>query len=90
VALKVVVAAAAANKASGGFGLAPAITITPVPDAVLRTERPLSAFRVDNAELADRGPEGTGVHGATAPLAEERLVARLGLAEGIDRHRASI
>ena len=83
-------AAAAADQAPRRLGFAPAIPVPAVPDSVLRTERPLPALAVYHPELAHGGAEGAGVEGASAPVTEQCPVPQLRLAEGIDRHRASI
>jgi hypothetical protein len=90
VTLEVVVSAALADQPAWRLRLRPAISIAPVPDAVLRTQGPFTALAVHDPQLADRRSEGTGVENALAAIAEKASVAQLSLRERVYGHRASI
>jgi len=70
--------------------LQPSLALSPVPDAVLRTEHPAPSLAVEDREVAHREPEGSGLKAAVATLVDEQAIARLGVREGIDSHVESI
>ena len=79
-----------ANQASRRVGLQPALALSSVPDAVLGTEHPSAPFAIEDREVADREPKGTGLQAAVAALVDQQAIARLGVSERIDSHGESI
>ena len=86
VARQVVVAARRAHQPPRRLVLDPAVTVAAVPQTVGGSQNPLPALRVTHPEVADRGPERTGIHGSVTPPVDELLIEDLGPAEGIYRH----
>src|SRR5215467_989379 len=87
---EIVVPAERADEAAGWVGLQPAVAITPVPDAVFRTEHPPLSLAVQHREVPHSKPERTRLEAAGTPLRNERLVPGLSFGEGIDGHQDSI
>ncbi len=79
-----------AHKTSRWVCLQPALTLSAVPDAVLRTEHPAPTLAVQDREVADREPKGPGLEAAVATLVDQEAIARLGVGERIDSHGESI
>jgi hypothetical protein len=79
-----------ADQASRWIGLQPPLALSPIPDAVLRTEHPSPPFTVQDREVADGEPEGSGLKAAVATLVHEQAVPRLGVGKRIDSHVESI
>ena len=87
---KVVVAARCAHEPARWVCLQPALALSSVPDAVLRTKHPAPSFGVEDREVADREPKRTGLQAAVAALVDQQAIARLGVSERIDSHGESI
>ncbi len=83
-------AARCAHEASRWVGLQPSLALAPVPDAVLGTEHPTAPFAVEDREVANREPEGSGLKAAVATLVDQQAIARLGVGKRIDSHPESI
>src|SRR5215469_12661562 len=80
------VAARRAHQPPRRLVLDPAVTVAAVPQTVGGSQNPFPALRVTHPEVADRGPELTGIHGSVTPPVDELLIEDLGPAEGIYRH----
>src|SRR5450759_506179 len=87
---QVVVAAGRADEAPRRIRLEPALIFSTVPDAVFRSQHPAAPLAVEHGKVSDRQPVRAGWQPARAPLADEKLVAGLGLGERIDCHAESI
>ena len=83
-------AARRADEASRWVGLQPALAFAPVPDAVLWAEHPSPPLAVQDRQVADREPEGSGLKAAVATLVDQQAIARLGVGKRIDSHGESI
>ena len=79
-----------AHETSRWVCLQPALTLSAVPDAVLRTEHPTPAFAVQDREVADREPERSRLEAAVTTLVDQNSISRLGVRERIDSHPESI
>lgn len=79
-----------ADQAPRRVGLQPALAFAAVPDAVLGTEHPAPSFGVEDREVADREPKGSGLQAAIATLVDQQAIARLGVRKRIDSHLESI
>lgn len=83
-------AARCAHKASRWVCLQPALALSAVPNAVLRTEHPAPPLAIQDREVADREPESSGLETAVATLIDEQAITRLGVRERIYSHGESI
>jgi hypothetical protein len=83
-------AARRAHETSRWVCLQPPLALSPVPDAVLGTEHPSPPFAVQDREVADRKPKGSGLKTAVATLVDQEAIARLGVRKRIDSHPESI
>ena len=83
-------AARCAHKPARWVCLQPALALSSVPDAVLGTEHPSAPFAIEDSEVADREPKGTGLQAAIATLVDQQAIARLSISERIDSHGESI
>src|SRR5207244_4961356 len=82
--VEVVVSAGAADQPPWRLRLHPAVPVPPVPDAVLRAQRPFAALAVEDAQLTHRGAKAAGIEPALLALLEELSVLQLGLPKRID------
>ena len=83
-------AARCAHETSRRVCLQPALAFAPVPDAVLWAEHPSPPLAVQDRQVADREPEGSGLEAAVATLVDQQAIARLGVGKRIDSHGESI
>jgi hypothetical protein len=83
-------AARCAHEPSRWVCLQPALALSAVPDAVLRTEHPAPSLAVEDREVADCEQKGPGLQAAVAALVDQQAIARLGIGERIDSHAESI
>jgi hypothetical protein len=87
---EVVMAARCAHEASRWVGLQPSLALSPIPDTVLRAKHPSPPFAVEDGEVANREPEGSGLEAAVATLVDQQAIARLGVSKRIDSHGESL
>ena len=84
------VAARGADKAPGRIGLQPALTLSAVPDAVLRAQHPPPSLTIQDREVAHRDAKGPGLQRPNATLFDQVAITQLGFGEWIDGHGESI
>jgi hypothetical protein len=90
VATEVVMAARCAHETSRRVGLQPPLALSSVPDAVLGTEHPAPPLTIEDREVADCEPKGSGLEAAVAALVDQLAITRLGVSKRIDSHGESI
>jgi hypothetical protein len=83
-------AARRADQPSRWVCLQPSLALSPVPDAVLGTEHPAPSLAIEDREVANREPKGSGLKASVATLVDEQAISRLRVREGIDSHGESI
>src|SRR5258708_39937048 len=83
-------AARCAHETSRWVCLQPPLALSSVPDAVLGTEHPAPPLAVEDREVADCEPKGSGLKAAVAAFVDQLAIARLGVSERIDCHGESI
>src|SRR5207253_100994 len=87
---QVVMSARRTHEAARRIGLQPALVLAPVPDAVLRSEHPSSAFAVEHRQVAHGDAIRARLEISGASLLDQELVSDLCFREWIDRHAGSI
>src|SRR4029077_1979236 len=87
---QVVMPARGTHEAARWIGLQPALTFAAVPDAVLGTEHPSSAFAVEDGQVSNRDPESPCLQASNPALFHQAPVTRLGVGERVDSHAESI